>query len=153
MGKKLNIAIDDFTHSSTWVGNGQTYESIISSLFGWTSEIPHRQINVFLRAADNSINIIQRGHEAKTTDISSTHQTRPQFHRELVRTMWSGKSSNGTIASVQNINIEPIPFSGTITFGDSSCSYISGYLVQETANGDSSEYSYEGSSETGVFQS
>lgn len=153
LGKKLNIAIDDFTHSSTWVGNGQTYESIISSLFGWTSEIPHRQINVFLRAADNSINIIQRGHEAKTTDISSTHHTRPQFHRELVRTMWSGKSSNGTIASVQNINIEPIPFSGTITFGDSSCSYISGYLVQETANGDSSEYSYEGSSETGMYLS
>lgn len=153
LGKKLNIAIDDFTHSSTWVGNGQTYESIISSLFGWTSEIPHRQINVFLRAADNSINIIQRGHEARTTDISSTHHTRPQFHRELVRTMWSGKSSNGTIASVQNINIEPIPFSGTITFGDSSCSYISGYLVQETANGDSSEYIYEGSSETGMYLS
>ena len=153
LGKKLNIAIDDFTHSSTWVGNGQTYESIISSLFGWTSEIPHRQINVFLRAADNSINIIQRGHEAKTTDISSTHHTRPHFHRELVRTMWSGKSSNGTIASVQNINIEPIPFSGTITFEDSSCSYISGYLVQETANGDSSEYSYEGSSETGMYLS
>ena len=153
LGKNLNIAIDDFTHSSTWVGNGQTYESIISSLFGWTSEIPHRQINVFLRAADNSINIIQRGHEAKTTDISSTHHTRPHFHRELVRTMWSGKSSNGTIASVQNINIEPIPFSGTITFEDSSCSYISGYLVQETANGDSSEYSYEGSSETGMYLS
>ena len=154
LGKKLNIAIDDFTHSSTWVGNGQTYESIISSLFGWTSEIPHRQINVFLRAADNSLNIIQRGHEAKITDISNTHHTRPHFHRELVRTMWSGRSANGGgIAVVNNINIEPMPFSGTISFGDSSCSYVSGYLVSETSNGNKSTYSYVGGSETGMYLS
>ena len=154
LGKKLNIAIDDFTHSSTWVGNGQTYESIISSLFGWTSEIPHRQINVFLRAADNSINIIQRGHEVKITDISNTHHTRPHFHRELVRTMWSGRSTNGGgIAVVNNINVEPMPFSGTISFGDSSCSYVSGYLVSETSNGNKSTYSYVGGSETGMYLS
>lgn len=154
LSKKLNIAIDDFTHSSTWVGNGQTYESIISSLFGWTSEIPHRQINVFLRAADNSINIIQRGHEAKITDISNTHHTRPHFHRELVRTMWSGRSTNGGgIAVVNNINVEPMTFSGTISFGDSSCSYVSGYLVTETSNGNRSTYSYVGGSETGMYLS
>lgn len=151
LGKNLHIDIDDFTHSSTWVGNGQTYESIISSLFGWTSAIPHKQINAFLRAADNSFNVIQRGHERKTTDITDTHHTRPQYHRELVRTMWSGRSGNGTVSTVQNINVEPIPFSGTITFGDSMCTYASGYLVAEIANGSKSEYSYEGGTETGMY--
>lgn len=151
LGKNLHIDIDDFTHSSTWVGNGQTYESIISSLFGWTSAIPHKQINAFLRAADNSFNVIQRGHERKTTDVTDTHHTRPQYHRELVRTMWSGRSGNGSVSTVQNINVEPIPFSGTITFGDSMCTYASGYLVAETANGNKSEYSYEGGTETGMY--
>lgn len=153
LGKHLHIDIDDFTHSSTWVGNGQTYESIISSLFGWTSAIPHKQINAFIRAADNSFNVIQRGHERKTTDVTDTHHTRPQYHRELVRTLWSGRSGNGTVSTVQNINVEPIPFSGTITFGDSMCTYASGYLVAETANGDRSEYSYEGGTETGMYLS
>lgn len=151
LGKNLHIDIDDFTHSSTWVGNGQTYESIISSLFGWTSAIPHKQINAFLRASDNSFNVIQRGHERKTTDITDTHHTRPQYHRELVRTLWSGRSGNGGVYTAQNINIEPIPFSGTITFGNSMCTYASGYLVAEAANGNKSTYSYNGGTETGMY--
>lgn len=68
--------------------------------------------------------------------------------------MWSGRSTNGGgIAVVNNINIEPMPFSGTISFGDSSCSYVSGYLVSETSNGNKSTYSYVGGSETGMYLS
>lgn len=152
LGRKLNIAIRDFTHSSTWIGGGQTYDSIISSLFGWTSSIPHRQINVFFRAADNSINIIQRGHEIKTIDITDTSHTRPEYMREIVRTMWTVAGKNGiAISNAQNINIEPMPFWGTLTFGDAVCSYESGYLIKEIVNGETTDYEYVGYPETGKY--
>lgn len=152
LSKKLNIAIRDFTHSATWTGGGQTYESIISSLFGWTSSVPHRQINVFLRAADNSINIIQRGYEKNVVDITGVQHTRPEYHRELVRTMWTQDGSAGTaVNKAQNINIEPMPFWGTLTFGDAVCSYESGYLASETVNGEITTYDYEGEPETGKY--
>lgn len=152
LSKKLNIAIRDFTHSATWTGGGQTYESIISSLFGWTSSVPHRQINVFLRAADNSINIIQRGYEKNIVDITGVQHTCPEYHRELVRTMWTQDGSAGTaVNKAQNINIEPMPFWGTLTFGDAVCSYESGYLASETVNGEITTYDYEGEPETGKY--
>ncbi len=144
LGKNLNLAISDFTHSSTWVGAGQTYESIISSLFGWTSAIPHKQINVFMRAAGNTLNIIQRGQESNVTDITDTHHTRPEYHREVVRTMWSYKSDDGSGSSAHGINIEPVPFTGTLSFGDAQASYSGGYLTSETVNGEVTTYSYSG---------
>ena len=144
LGKNLNLAISDFTHSSTWVGAGQTYESIISSLFGWTSAIPHKQINVFMRAAGNTLNIVQRGQESRVTDITDTHHTRPEYHREVVRTMWSYRSDDGSGSSAHGINIEPVPFTGTLSFGDAQASYSGGYLTSETVNGEVTTYSYSG---------
>ncbi len=144
LGKNLHLAISDFTHSSTWVGAGQTYESIISSLFGWTSAIPHKQINVFFRAEGNTLHVVQRGQESHVTDITNTHHTRPEYHREVVRTMWSYKSEDGSGSSAHGINIEPMPFTGTLSFGDARASYSGGYLTSETVNGEVTTYSYAG---------
>ena len=145
LGKKLNFSAGDFTHTGTWVGDGQTYESIITTLFGWSSSVPHKQINVFMRAGDNSINVVQRGYERRTTDITDTHHTRATYTRSLERTMWtSGNNSTGGSGSGHSLYVEPLPFWGTLTFGDALCSYESGYLVSEESNGSISTYEYTG---------
>lgn len=147
LGKNLNYHADNFEHNGTWIGDGQTYEAIISGLFGWSSSIPHKAFNVFMRAGDNSLNVIQRGHEINSIDITNTAHTRPLVHRELVRTMISYSSSSDDKTGhdySRGLYVEPLPFWGTLIFGDAVCSYQSGYLRDETVNGDVSYYDYEG---------
>lgn len=145
LGKKLYYAGDNFTHSGTWIGEGQTYDSIISSLFGWSSSIPNKSINVFMRAKDNSLNVVQRGHEQNSIDITDTAHTRPLIQRSLERTMINYSNKDGASNSDSSgLYIEPLPFWGTLTFGDAVCSYESGYLTSEHVNGDIISYSYTG---------
>jgi hypothetical protein len=145
LNKRLVYHADNFQHSQTWIGDGQTYESIISSLFGWSSSIPHKAINVFMRAKDNSLNIIQRGMEQTTIDITDTAHTRPIINKSLERTMINYSNSSGAGHDYsRGLYVEPLPFWGTLVFGDAVCSYQSGYLRDETINGDTSYYDYEG---------
>ena len=146
LGKKLVYCCDDFVHSGTWIGEGQTYENIISSLFGWSSSIPHKAINVFMRAGDNSLNVIQRGHESRTIDITDTAHTRPVINHVIERSMinYSGSNTDSGENDGPGLYIEPLPFWGTLKFGDALCSYESGYLRREEINGEVTTYDYTG---------
>ena len=145
LGKRLVYHADNFQHSQKWIGDGQTYESIISSLFGWSSSIPHKAINVFMRAKDNSLNIIQRGQEQTTTDITNTAHTRPIINKSLERTMINYSNSNGAGHDQgHNLYIEPLPFYGTLTMGEAVCTYVSGYLYSEQNQGNTTYYEYTG---------
>lgn len=100
LGKRVVFLCDNFKHNSTWTGNGNTYQSIISTLFGWSSSIPHMMINVFMRAKDNTLYVVQRGHELSVIDITDTKHTRPHIKKELERTAWSlGKDSSSSTHS------------------------------------------------------
>lgn len=50
MDWNIDMNCDDFIPSQNYENSGMTYQDFISSLFGWTSRLPHRQINVFCAA-------------------------------------------------------------------------------------------------------
>ena len=50
LGLTLNMVCDDFIPSQNFENSGMTYQDMISALFGWTSKLPQRQINVFIRS-------------------------------------------------------------------------------------------------------
>lgn len=126
LGKNLKIDIDDFVPENNYAGMGATVQNIIGGLFGWMSNLPQRWINVFLRG--DTLYIIQRGHEPHTIDISNTKHSRPMVDRKLMRSVWSGE---GTRNVHSRKGIEPMPFDGTIRFGDAECTYRGGLLVHE----------------------
>lgn len=102
LNKRVVFLCDNFKCNSTWTGNGNTYQSIISTLFGWSSSIPHMMINVFMRAKDNTLYVVQRGHELSVVDITDTKHTRPHIKKTLERTAWSlGKDNSGGGSSTQ----------------------------------------------------
>ena len=140
MGKSLSISIDDFIPSNNYAGTGATYQNIISGIFGWTSRLPRRQINVFIR--NNVLNVIQRGHESSVVDISSYSHSQPQIERKIVRSVWSG--NNGNSSAKNDETRRPWPFSGTI--GDIYCynSYSVGFLMASVSPKESTYYSYFG---------
>lgn len=102
LNKRVVFLCDNFKCNSTWTGNGNTYQSIISTLFGWSSSIPHMMINVFMRAKDNTLYVVQRGHELSVIDINDTKHTRPHIKKTLERTAWSlGRDNSGGGSSTQ----------------------------------------------------
>jgi len=137
IGLSASVNIDDFNPSTNLSTVGATYKNIVSSLFGWTSSLPQRQVNVFIRA--NTLYAIQRGKESGTVEIGGKH-TRPHITRKIIRSMWAGTAGSKSVST--SVVISPIPFTGSIQFGDQTASYAGGLLVSEAHAGTITSYSY-----------
>lgn len=87
INKNAVIAFDDFFPSSAQDEAITNYQSILSGVFSWTSQVPRRQINVFMR--QGNVHFLQRGHESGVINLDSYTHTRPTVDRSLVRTMWA----------------------------------------------------------------
>ena len=90
LDKDCECQFEDFVSEINTKQEDVTYNDIISQLFGWTSRLPQRMINVFIR--DNTLFAVQRGQEKKTIDITGANYPYPTIEKKLMRTMWgSGK--------------------------------------------------------------
>ncbi len=149
LGFSPNIKIEDFTPYNLIGNTNITYSDLISSLFSWTSKLPQRQINVFIRGG--ILHCIQRGYEDSVFDISDIPHSRPTVNKKLLRSMY-----NSPFDSDDDLGEEAYdkPFSGTIGYTDAyssnSITYFGGLLQKEysrsnnstTTTISSSEYKY-----------
>ena len=133
-----DIKIEDFTPYNLDGNHRITYSDLLASLFGWTSDLPQRQINVFIRGG--VLHCIQRGKEDSVFDISDLPHSRPTVNKKLIRSLWSnpkGEDPNDdedpTIDYLYDEAQEP--FSGVLEFEDEGCStklvYSNGLLRHE----------------------
>ncbi len=97
LGKQPALFFDDFISTADPEPQGGTYQDAIDNIFGWTSRIPHKLINVFIRA-DNFF-VVQRGFEPNVIDLSDTKHTLPIYNYELVRTSFGGEPNDKTIVT------------------------------------------------------
>ena len=138
------MLFDDFTPYNLTGDQRITYADLLSTVFNWTSRLPQRQINIFIR--DDSLYCIQRGQEPFVLDISEMEHSRPTINKKLIRSLWSNPKAtpsnpnddpsnpNDPITDYQ-VEYLPQPFSGTISFEDNGCSttlrYSQGLLMRE----------------------
>ena len=89
LGLNANIKMQDFKHKDfiNNLGNYVTYQSMLSQLFNWSSQIPNYQINCFIRG--DTLNVIMRGFEDSVFDISDLNFSTPTFQRKLIRNLWN----------------------------------------------------------------
>ena len=145
LGLELESAYEDYQMSQSYCDSGMTYRDLISTLFGWTSRLPQRQINVFIRG--DTLHVIQRGMEKSVLDITDWPHTRPQVNRKLIRSVWNNRTNDDYDPNREahsDYNDSQVPFSGVIGVGKVYLRYVGGYLVYETNNGDETEYRYDG---------
>ncbi len=152
-GLAANIKIQDFTPYHDFTGTNITYSDLLNSVFGWTSRLPQRQINVFIRG--KTLHCIQRGMEENVFDISNLPHTRPTISRKLIRSLWNNpakKKNDKDDDEPDTPNLDDyteeeiaLPFSGTINFSDYgvsiSCHYSKGLLMRETSRTDNDKLS------------
>ena len=67
---------------------------------------------------------------------------RPVINRVIERSMinYSGSNTDSSENDGPGLYIEPLPFWGTLKFGDALCSYESGYLRSEEIGGEVTTY-------------
>lgn len=148
IGKKPLIYMQDFTHEtdvSTLAAGAEadnvqeaekkelltrqtTYKSIISTLFGWTSDFAFRQINVFVR--NNKFYVVQRGLEPNTVDLTTAKRTRPQVERTLYRT--ADCTGKGCDENAENIGSRFWSTGWGFTGSIGNTKYIFGFASMET---------------------
>ncbi len=94
-GKQPVMQFDDFVSTVDVKAGGVTYNDLIRSIFGWTSRIPHKLINCYLR--DDKLFIIQRGHENNVVDLTGTTFEIVSRDKSLVRTFWGSSTFSKTV--------------------------------------------------------
>lgn len=87
LGKNLMYHADNWISTlETTQNGGKTYATLVNELFGWTSRIPTRMINCWIRG--DTIFVFQRGHEVNMVDLSEFKTSVPTITRKIVRTTW-----------------------------------------------------------------
>lgn len=130
LGLTPNVKIENFTPYNVLSDSNMTYSDLISGLFSWTSRLPQRQINVFIRG--KTLHCIQRGLEDSVFDISDIPHSRPTVNKKLIRSMYNNPFADNDFSDETYDD----PYSGTITYSDSyggtnSIAYRNGLLISE----------------------
>ena len=108
LGKSLVAQFDGFVSDLEIEQECVTYSDIIDELFGWTSRLPHLLINCYIR--DDTIFVIQRGHETNVVDISALKRTVPIVRQELIRTTWgSGEPDSQYTLNIRHLGMGMYP--------------------------------------------
>ena len=104
IGKTAVCNFDNFYPTSAQSETVTNYQSVLTGVFAWTSQVPRRQINVFIRG--NNVYFLQRGKESSVIDLDDFPHTVPMYDQSIVRTMWARESdfanSNGGFSSADN---------------------------------------------------
>jgi len=95
LGKNVSLKFDDYISTmDVKVQSGTNYAGLISELFGWTSRLPQRMINCYMRG--DTIYVIQRGHEDHVVVLDNQELTVHTVTKKIVRTTWGSNPKTET---------------------------------------------------------
>jgi hypothetical protein len=131
---------DDFQPENNYNLTDVTYSNLVSSIFGWTTRLSRRQINIFMRG--DKLYFLQRGNEPNAVDITGIPHSRPTIQREIVRSIDRiniPPQGIGLQAAI-NLYVDPNFFDGQV--GDTN--YSGGLATGSESHGNSIKYEYNG---------
>lgn len=95
------IYFDNFKSDTAYSLKSQTtFKAMLSQNFGWTTSLPWRQINIFIR--NNILCFVQRGKEPNEINLDGYSTTIPQVTLSIYRTEWNLVDNDSTSASSAN---------------------------------------------------
>lgn len=88
LGFNYHYKAIDFVPQSDYSNSCTTAQSVMSSLFSWTGEIPRKKIFVFVRNK-TELYIFQRGNETGNINLDEYKWfNTPSYNRKVLRTLW-----------------------------------------------------------------
>lgn len=132
IGKTLSINIDN--HGVRRMSAQTTVMQVLSTLFGWTSDIPHQFVNVFIRGG--ALHVIQRGKESGTYELQS-YNAISETDRKIDTLMNSSDWEPKIIGDPDGTYLD-----GTFEFNGVSITYDNGYVVEVVTSDDVTTFAY-----------
>lgn len=127
LDKTLSISIDN--HYINFPGSEVTIMDTLSNLFGWTSAVPHRMVNVFLRGS--TLHCLQRGKEASTyTPVKFNVLSQSQSRVDTLMDTAIGTPKITGEAWTDETEAHSTLYSGTFTFGNASVTFSNGLCTE-----------------------
>ena len=101
LGLTPAIYFDNFKSDTAYSLKSQTtFKAMLSQNFGWTTSLPWRQINIFIRK--NVLCFVQRGKEPNEINLDGYSTTIPQVTLSIYRTEWNLVDNDSTSANLAN---------------------------------------------------
>lgn len=127
LGYACETHMENIYLKTNYSGMTVTYSAVMSGAFGWLSDLPWRQVNVYIKGG--KMCFVQRGQEPNVYDITNLHHDEPTIVQKVFRSRFSAN----------NKTPEPDKFKPAKKKGGGI--YTKGYTGRvEYPNGDYTEY-------------
>lgn len=115
LGYACETHMENIYLKTNYSGMTVTYSAVMSGAFGWLSDLPWRQVNVYIKGG--KMTFVQRGQEPTVYDITNLHHDEPTIVQKVFRSRFS---ANNKAADPEKTAKKPHTrgFSGAVNYPD-----------------------------------
>ena len=117
LGYACETHMENIYLKTNYSGMTVTYSAVMSGAFGWLSDLPWRQVNVYIKGG--KMCFVQRGQEPNVYDITDLHHDEPTIVQNVFRSRFS---ANNKTPDPEKIKPAKKPhtrgFSGAVEYPD-----------------------------------
>ena len=115
LGYDCETHMENIYLKTNYSGMTVTYSAVMSGAFGWLSDLPWRQVNVYIKGG--KMTFVQRGQEPSVYDITDLHHDEPTIVQKVFRSRFSANNKTpepDKVKPAKKAHTEG--FSGSITY-------------------------------------
>lgn len=90
LGYACETHMENIYLKTNYSGMTVTYSAVMSGAFGWLSDLPWRQVNVYIKGG--KMTFVQRGQEPTVYDITNLHHDEPTIVQKVFRSRFSANN-------------------------------------------------------------
>lgn len=90
LGYACETHMENIYLKTNYSGMTVTYSAVMSGAFGWLSDLPWRQVNVYIKGG--KMTFVQRGQEPNVYDITDLHHDEPTIVQKVFRSRFSANN-------------------------------------------------------------
>lgn len=115
LGYACETHMENIYLKTNYSGMTVTYSAVMSGAFGWLSDLPWRQVNVYIKGG--TMCFVQRGQEPNVYDITNLHHDEPTIVQKVFRSRFSANNKTPDPDKVKPAKkAHTRGFSGSITY-------------------------------------
>lgn len=115
LGYACETHMENIYLKTNYSGMTVTYSAVMSGAFGWLSDLPWRQVNVYIKGG--KMTFVQRGQEPNVYDITDLHHDEPTIVQKVFRSRFSANNKAAEPDKVKPAKkAHTRGFSGSITY-------------------------------------
>lgn len=133
LGYACETHMENIYLKTNYSGMTVTYSAVMSGSFGWLSDLPWRQVNVYIKGG--KMCFVQRGQEPNVYDITDLHHDEPTIVQKVFRSRFSANNKTPEPdkfkpAKKKGGGIYTKGFTGRVQYDTNYTEYLNGQPIE-----------------------